>query len=158
MSRKLTAAQLDELKVKMNKHLNSPDSLIPCIHEAQDLFGGVPKEAQEVIAEANNCSIAKVGGIISFYDYFTSELHGENVIEVCVGTSCYVQNSESLLDKACELTNCKPNGTSPDGKYSIIIGRCLGMCEKAPNMIVNHKVYNHLTMDKMIEVIKELDK
>lgn len=156
MKKTLTSAQLLELEAAIQKHLINPDALIPCVHEAQNMFKGVPIEAQRVIAKANNTSVAKVSGIVSFYDYFTSELLGENIIEVCVGTSCYVQESESLLDKVCEMTNCKPNGTSKDGKYSIIVGRCLGMCDQAPNMIVNHKVYNRLTMDKVIEVIGKL--
>ena len=145
-----------ELKKFMSSVAGQEDALIPCIHEAQRIFKGVPVEVQKMIAEANKCSVTKVSGIISFYDYFTSEIQGENIIEVCIGTSCYVNEANAILDKVCEITKCKPNGTTKDKKYSVIIGRCLGKCELAPSIIINHKSYAAVTMDQVIKLVEEL--
>ncbi|XMB86636.1 NAD(P)H-dependent oxidoreductase subunit E [Mycoplasmatota bacterium WC44] len=139
------------LRIKKN-----PAGLIPSIHDAQLIFGGLPIEIQKMIATEHEVSVSKVSGIVSFYDYFTSEIQGENIIEVCVGTSCYVNEANTILDKVCEITNCQPNSTSRNKKYSVIIGRCLGKCELAPNVIINHKMYNNVTVDKVARLVQEI--
>ena len=75
------------------------------------------------------------------------------MIEVCVGTSCYVLEAQSILDKVCELTNCEPNSTTKNGKFSVVVGRCLGKCEHSPNVIINHKVYNNVTLEQVEELV-----
>ena len=147
---------VQELNKFMATVAGQEDALIPCIHEAQRIFKGVPVEVQKMIAEANKCSVTKVSGIVSFYDYFTSEIQGENIIEVCIGTSCYVNEANAILDKVCEITKCKPNATTKDKKYSVIIGRCLGKCELAPSIIINHKSHVAVTMDQVIKLVEEL--
>jgi NADH-quinone oxidoreductase subunit E len=156
MNKQILPEQIAELNKFMDSVKSQEDALIPCIHEAQRIFKGVPVEVQKIIANANGCSVSKVSGIVSFYDYLTSEIQGENIIEVCVGTSCYVNEANAILDKVCEITKCKPNGTSKDGKYSVIIGRCLGRCELAPNVIINHKWHTKVDEAKVIELVEAL--
>ncbi len=148
--------QVQELNKFMDSVRGQEDALIPCIHEAQRIFKGVPIEVQKMIAESNSVSVTKVSGIVSFYDYFTSEIQGENIIEVCIGTSCYVNEANAILDKVCEMTKCKPNGTTKDKKYSVIIGRCLGKCELAPSIIINHKSHTAVTMEQVVKLVEEL--
>lgn len=156
MNKYITPEKVAELNKFMDSVRGQEDALIPCIHEAQRIFKGVPVEVQKMIAESNGCSVTKVSGIVSFYDYFTSEIQGDNVIEVCIGTSCYVNEANAILDKVCEITRCKPNGTTKDKKYSVIIGRCLGKCELAPSVIINHKTYTAVTIDQVAKLVEEL--
>ncbi len=156
MKNKFLPEQYELLNKFMDSVKGQEDALIPCIHEAQKIFKGVPVEIQKIIANANGCSVSRVSGIVSFYDYFTSDIQGENLIEVCVGTSCYVNEANSILDKVCEITKCKPGETSKDGKYTVIIGRCLGRCELAPNVIINHKWHTKVDEAKVVELVEAL--
>lgn len=156
MKKYLLPERIEELNTFMETVKGQEDALIPCIHEAQRIFNGVPLEVQKMIAVANDCSVTKVGGIVSFYDYFTSEIQGDNIIEVCIGTSCYVNEANDILDKVCEITKCKPNGTTKSKKYSVIIGRCLGKCELAPTVIINHKTYTKTTVDAVAKLVEAL--
>jgi len=155
MNKYILPERVEELKkfMELNK---GQDALLPCIHEAQRLFKGVPVEIQKIIAVANDVAVTKVSGIISFYDYFTSEIQGDNLIEVCIGTSCYVNEANAILDRVCEITKCKPNATTKDKKYSVIIGRCLGKCELAPTILINHKAYTKVSMDQVVKLVEEL--
>jgi len=154
MKNKILPEQLVEFETCVAENAKNPAGLIPSVHDAQRIFGGVPIEVQKIIGQHHEVSVSKVSGIVSFYDYFTSEIQGKNIIEVCVGTSCYVNEANDILDKVCELTKCKPNSTSKDKEFSVVIGRCLGKCELAPNVIINHKTYNKVTIEKVAELVK----
>jgi len=143
-----------KLITKLKELSKGKSPLIPSIHYAQEIFSGVPLEVQKIIARELDFSVTKVSGIVSFYSYFTDEIQGEHIIEVCVGTSCYVNESQEILEKVCEITNCEPDSTSKNKKYSVIVGRCLGKCATAPNIIINeHDVYDMVKLTELKDIL-----
>ena len=71
--------------------------LIQVLHKAQDIFGYLPRAVQEHVAEKLYLTEAQVSGVVSFYNYFTTKPKGKYVINVCLGTACYVKGSEGVL-------------------------------------------------------------
>jgi NADH:ubiquinone oxidoreductase subunit E len=95
----------------------------------------------EKIADAAGVSVAEVYGVVTFYTRFKTQPGGKHVINVCLGTACYVNNAQTLLDKILELTQSPVNGTSADGLFSVDATRCLGACGLAPVAVIDGKVY-----------------
>ena len=77
--------------------------LIQVLHKAQDIFGYLPREVQIHVAQKLVLSEAHVSGVVSFYNYFTTEPKGKYRVDVCLGTACYVKGSQEILDKICEV-------------------------------------------------------
>ena len=44
--------------------------------------------------------------------------------------------------------------STPDGKFTLEEVSCLGLCDRAPAMMINDKEYGELTGDKVKEIIK----
>ena len=103
-------------------------------HEVQNELGYIPFEAMEKIAEATGSSAAEVYGVVMFYAQFTTEPKGKHVINVCLGTACYVKGAQQLIDRVEKLTGAKVNRTSEDGLFSLDATRCLGACGLAFNI------------------------
>ena len=95
----------------------------------------------------------KVYGVVTFYSQFTTEPKGKHVIAVCLGTACYVNGSQTILDLLCEMTGCEVNSTSPDGLFSIDATRCVGACGLAPVVSVDGIVFG---CTKQLEDLKML--
>jgi len=133
------------------------DGLLPVVHIAQEQFRCVPIEAQKIIAEIMKVSVARVSGIVTFYDYFTTEPLGKHVVEVCVGTSCYMQESKHLLQVASDELQVKPGETRKDGQVSLRIGRCFGRCEHSPNVEINHTMHLHVSEQELRQYLKQLE-
>ena len=111
----------------------------------------------EKIAEAAGVSVAEVFGVVTFYTQFTTEPKGKHVINVCLGTACYVKGSQAILDQVCELTHTAVNKTSEDGLFSVDATRCLGACGLAPIIIVDGQVHGNLTDPKVLNrIISEI--
>lgn len=114
------------------------------LHEIQHELGYIPFEAMLKIADAIHEPVAKVYGVVTFYTQFTIEPKGKHVINVCMGTACYVKGAQQLLETICDACNCRVNMTSEDGMFSVDATRCLGACGLAPVAIVDGKVHGNL--------------
>ena len=135
------------------KHKNSNGSLIPILHEVQDLYGYLPEEVQKKIAKDMNIPISEVFGVISFYSHFALKAKGKHRISLCMGTACYVKGSGPILDKLKETLNIGVGETTEDGEFTLEDCRCLGACGLAPVLTVNGKVFGRLTKDDVAEII-----
>ena len=98
-------------------------SLIAVLHKAQEIFGYLPPEVQEFVAEKLNLPLAKVYGVVSFYSFFTMQPKGKHAISVCMGTACYVRGADKVLDEFKRLLSLGVGECTPDGKFF----RCSGV-------------------------------
>lgn len=130
--------------------------LIQVLHRAQAVFGYLPREVQQFVAQKMNLPETAVSGVVSFYNYFTTKPKGKYVINVCLGTACYVKGSEGVLREVERVLGVQAD-THPteDGLFSVSALRCVGACGLAPVMMVGSKVYGKVTPAKAVEIIKE---
>ena len=130
--------------------------LIQVLHRAQHIFGYLPREVQLHVAEKLFLTEADVSGVVSFYNYFTTEPKGKYVIDICLGTACYVKGSEKVLEELERVLGIKAD-TQPtaDGLFSLSALRCVGACGLAPVMMVTGKVYGKVTPAKAVAIINE---
>ena len=144
-----------ELEEFIDKLETKEGSLIAVLHKAQNIFGYLPKEVQEFIAEHLDESLAHVYGVVSFYSYFTMVPKGEHPISVCMGTACYVRGAEKVLDEFKRELKIGVGETTPDGKFSLNCLRCVGACGLAPVVLIGEKVYGRLTPDGVKDILNE---
>ena len=131
-------------------------SLIIILHKAQEIFGYIPEEVQEFIAEKIEVPVSKVYGVVSFYNFFSME-----PISVCTGTACYVRGAEKILEALQKELGLKLGGVTEDGLFSLDSLRCVGACGLAPVMLVGKDVHGKVKPEdvkKIIENYKNLEK
>lgn len=148
-------AKFNELSQFIDSLQNKEGSLIAVLHKAQNIFGYVPNEVQSFIAEKLNIPVSKVYGVVTFYSYFNIEPKGKYVINVCMGTACFVRGAGDIVEEMQKKLNIKIGETTSDGKYTLDVLRCVGACGLAPVVTVNDKVYGHFTKDKVDKLLEE---
>ena len=144
-----------ELESFINSLDTKEGALITVLHKAQEIFGYLPKEVQEFIADKLNEPLASVFGVVSFYTFFTMIPKGDIAISVCMGTACFVRGAEKILEEFQNRLGIKAGETSPDGKFSLDILRCIGACGIAPVVLVNGKVYKKVEAGEVKNIISE---
>ena len=152
-------AELDAFIDGLNLDLNDErrrGRLIQILHKAQAIFGYLPRIVQQHVATKMAIPESAVSGVVSFYNYFTTKPKGKYVIDVCLGTACYVKGSEGVLREIERVLGIKADtDPTPDGLFSVNALRCVGACGLAPVMVINGKVYGKMTPAKAVEVINE---
>lgn len=152
---KLKEQGFKELETFINELETKEGSLIAVLHKAQNIFGYLPKEVQEFIADKLDESLAHIYGVVTFYSYFTMVPKGKYPISICMGTACYVRGADKVLEEFEKQLNIKPGQTTPDGKFSIDALRCIGACVIAPVVMVGDKVYQKVKVKDVAKIIAE---
>lgn len=123
----------------------TPGSLIAVLHRAQQLFGFLPEEVQRHIAIGMQIPPSEVYGVVTFYNYFSTEPVGKYPISVCMGTACYVRGADRILSLLQTELGIQPGEVTPDGLFSLEVCRCIGACGLAPVITVAGEVHGKLT-------------
>lgn len=150
-----TPEQEAELKKVIAEHKDQKGAVIPVLHEAQNIYGYLPIEVQEMISEGLNVPLAEIYGIVTFYAQFSLNPKGKYQIGVCLGTACYVKGSGDILEKVKEILGVDVGECTPDGMFSIDATRCIGACGLAPVLTVNEDVYGRLVVDDVPGIIEK---
>ena len=148
-----TKEQEAQLMAVIETYKNQKGSLIPVMQNAQDIYGYLPIEVQEMIALGLGVPLEKVYGVATFYAQFALNPKGQYKISVCLGTACYVKGSGDIFNKLKELLGIDSGECTPDGRFSLEACRCIGACGLAPVMTVNDDVYGRLTVDDVAGIV-----
>lgn len=149
--------KIQELDTFINEIHARESDLIEVLHKAQNLFGYISEELVGHISEKIGVPKAKIYGVVSFYSYFTTEPRGKNVINVCMGTACFVRGADKILRELESQLRLKSGETSIDGLYTIDSLRCVGACGLAPVVMVNDKVYGRVESSDVARIISECE-
>ena len=148
-----TEAQAAQLKAVIDANKDDKSKLIAVMQQAQDIYGYLPIEVQEMISEGMEIPLEKVYGVATFYAQFSLSPKGEYNISVCLGTACYVKGAQSLVDTLQEKLGIGLDECTPDGKFSLTACRCIGACGLGPVLTVNDEVYGKLTKDDIPKIL-----
>jgi len=144
-----------ELQHVIDEYKGEEGPLMPILHRAQEIFGYLPLEVQEYIAEALHIPVSDIYGVATFYSQFTLKPKGTYSVGVCLGTACYVKGSQKILDEVIQELGIQPGDTTGDNQFTLTATRCLGACGLAPVMTINEKVYGRLTPSDVKGILDE---
>ena len=123
--------------------------LIQVLHTAQGIYGYLPLELQQYIADKLELPMSEVSGVVTFYSFFSVNPRGEHTIRVCLGTACYVRGGKKIIDHLTQKLGLEVGGTTPDRKFTFEIARCIGACGLAPALMIDGVVYRQMSPSKV---------
>ena len=123
--------------------------LIQVLHTAQGLYGYLPLELQEYIADKLEMPLSEVSGVVTFYSFFSVNPRGEHTIRVCLGTACYVRGGKKIIDHLIKKLGVEVGGTTADRKFTFEIARCIGACGLSPALMIDDVVYRQMSPSKV---------
>lgn len=148
-----TPEQEKALMAVIEKHKGDEGALMPVMQEAQEIYGYLPFEVQQMIAKGLGTTVEKVYGIATFYSQFALTPKGKYKISVCLGTACYVKGAQDIVDRITEKLGIKPEECTKDGKFSLEACRCIGACGLAPVLTINDDVYGRLSKTDVDDIL-----
>ncbi|MCI8648778.1 MAG: NAD(P)H-dependent oxidoreductase subunit E [Anaerotruncus sp.] len=149
-----TPEQAEQLRKVIEDHRKQKGALMPVLQKAQDIYGYLPIEVQEMISLGMDIPLEEIYGVATFYSQFTLNPKGENKISVCLGTACYVKGSGEIFERISQKLGISSGGCTQDGKFSLDACRCIGACGLAPVMTINDEVYGRLTVEDVDSILE----
>lgn len=142
-------SRLKVLDAAIRRHQASPDALIAVCHKAQELYGFLDTRILWHVARSLRLPPSRVYGVATFYHLFRLKPPGEHTCVVCLGTACFVKGAQQLLDAAERAAGGRAGQTTPDGRVSLAVARCVGTCGLAPLAVLDDRVVGPITPDDL---------
>ncbi|RYZ47267.1 MAG: NAD(P)H-dependent oxidoreductase subunit E [Sphingobacteriales bacterium] len=131
-------------------------ALIPLLHMAQDENGGwLDVESMDYVAGLLNILPIEVYEVATFYTMFNLKPVGRYVFEVCRTGPCMLNGSDQIIDYIKDKLGISEGQTTPDGLFTLKPAECLGACGYAPMMQLGKTFREHLTPEKVDQIIEE---
>jgi NADH:ubiquinone oxidoreductase subunit E len=129
--------------------------LISVLHKVQAHFGHLLPPQLDAVAQLLQVPAAKVAGVASFYHFFRLQPRGRFVINVCLGTACYVKGAERVAQKIMDELGITWGETNKDGIFTLEGSRCLGTCGLAPVVMIGDDVHGSVTPDQVPAILEK---
>ncbi len=142
-----------ELKAFIAEWKDKPGNLIMVLHQVQQTFGYIPREVAFEVADLLDVPLAKIYGVVTFYNFFKLKKPGRNKIQVCLGTACYLKGGADIIKELEKILGVGLNTVTPDGAFSVEAVRCLGCCGLAPVMVINGEVFGKVVPGMLPDIL-----
>jgi len=126
---------------------------IRVLQQVQGLVGYLPPEVLRAVSKEMGIPLSELYGITSFYSFFSLVPKGKYVLQVCLGTSCYVKGAERIIKTLKKDFSLESGGITSDGKFSLETVRCLGCCGLSPVMAVKENVYRKVKPSQIKDIM-----
>ena len=140
------------------KYAPTKDNLIYILHDIQDTHPQhyISKEAVTAVSEYLKVPENHIFGVLTFYSMCSTSPRGKNIIRLCESPPCYIKGSENILRKLKTILGVGVGETTKDGKFTLELCACLGVCGNAPVMTINEDVYGDLSEEKVEDIIEKV--
>ncbi len=131
-------------------------ALIPVLHLAQEEFGGwLSAESMDYVASLLSIEPIEVYEVATFYSMYNLKPVGRYLFEVCQTGPCMLNGSDQIIDYIKEKLGIGVGETTTDGLFTLKTVECLGACGYAPMMQLGKHFREHLTREKVDQIIEE---
>jgi len=131
-------------------------ALLPVLHLAQQEFGGwLDVTTMDYVASLLQLQPIEVYEVATFYSMYNLKPVGKYVFEVCQTGPCMVNGSDGIIDYIKQKLGIEIGETTSDGLFTLKVVECLGACGYAPMMQLGKSYREHLTKEKVDEIIEE---
>jgi NADH-quinone oxidoreductase subunit E len=145
---------LGEIRELPSRYPEPRSAVMPALDLAQEELGHLTPEAMTEVAAALNLDAGYVEGVATFYTLFHLQPVGKHRFYVCTNLSCMLRGAHEIVDHLKQNIGVNdPTEVSTDGLFSYDEVECLGACEYAPMMRLDHEYFYDLTNEKVDALI-----
>ena len=156
-SKAIDSKTLQQIKKIIEATDGQAGAPIRVLQQVQELVGYLPSEILEAISREMRIPLSELYGITSFYSFFTMVPKGKYVIQVCLGTACYVKGAERLIKTLKKDFGLEPRGITADNKFSLDTVRCLGACGLSPVMAIGQDIHRKVRPSQLKRILNSYD-
>jgi len=124
---------------------------------AQDEHGWLSPEVMDFVASYLGMAPVAVYEVASFYTMYNLRKVGRHKLTICTCLPCGLQGALDAADHLRARLGIGFNQTTPDGRFTLKEGECMGACAMAPVLLVNNKkMHDYMTNEKLDQLIDNL--
>ncbi|HYK76990.1 MAG TPA: NADH-quinone oxidoreductase subunit NuoE [Daejeonella sp.] len=151
----LTETEIQEIDQEIILVPYRKAACIEALKIVQQYRGWISDDTLQEVAAYLHMSVEELDSVATFYNLIFRKPVGRNIILLCDSISCYVMGYEKIYEYLQTRLNIKFGETTADGRFTLLPNPCLGTCDQAPALMINHELYRNLDAEKLDEILAE---
>jgi NADH:ubiquinone oxidoreductase subunit E len=139
--------------VRLNKSRKGP--LMTILQQINSTYNYLPENTLNYVSQELDIPLSQIFKIATFYSNFSIVPRGKYILNVCMGTACYVKGGERLMERLSEALEINENETTPDMMFTLKSVRCIGCCGLAPAVMTGDTVFGKLSTKDIPGIIEK---
>jgi NADH-quinone oxidoreductase subunit E len=124
---------------------------------AQDEKGWLSTETMDFVARHLGMAPVAVYEVASFYTMYNLRRTGKYKLTLCTCLPCGLQGALDAADHLRSRLGIGFGETTPDGRFTLKEGECMGACAMAPVVLVNNKkMHDYMSNEKLDQLLENL--
>jgi len=154
MDRTQSGVDLSLMEEVLARYAGQKGALIPVLQKAQAIYGYLPPEVLQRIADRLSISVSRAYGVATFYAQFYLDKRGRHSLRICDGTACHVKGAPELLTAVEDEYGIGPDATTGDGGLTLEIVYCMGSCALAPVAVLDGQVVGRMKRETLLRRVE----
>lgn len=151
----LSEEEIKSIDLEVSNVPNRSAAAIEALKIVQQHRGWISDESLVEIAAYIDISVEELDSLATFYNLIFRKPVGRNVILLCDSVSCFVMGYGDIYEHLQKRLQIKFGETTTNGRFTLLPNACLGTCDHAPAMMINHHLYRDLTIEKLDGILEE---
>ena len=136
---------------------DAPDLLLQHLHAIQFQYSHIPEEAIQLLSERLNTPPMQINAVIDFYSFLHRRARGEYDIRFSDNITDRMLGNQDLFKSLCRKLGVEPDEPRADGKVTVSLTSCTGICDQGPAMLVNGMVVSNLTEKRIHKMVGRVE-
>ena len=149
----LTTSEKEQIEKEIRQVPVKKAACIEALKIVQDHRRWVSDEGIQDVADILEMSPEEVDSIATFYNLIFRQPVGRHIILLCDSISCYVMGYKELHQQIIQLLGIQYGQTTADGRFTLLPNPCLGTCDHAPALMVDHDLYRDLKKEELENIL-----
>ena len=149
----LSTEEHQSLRDILAKHEAERAAVISVLQDINAHYSYLPENVLRHTARALDIPLSRVYNIATFYNAFSLVPRGKHIIQVCIGTACYVKGGAKIIEAVQRELNIEVDETTEDSKFSLETVSCIGCCGQSPVVRIDEDIYGYVSQRKIPEIL-----
>jgi NADH-quinone oxidoreductase subunit E len=149
----LTDAERQEIERELTRYPDKRAGCVEALKIIQQHRGWISDESLKSLAALLGMSPDELDGIATFYNLIFRRPVGRHVILLCDSISCWVMGYERLREHLRRRLGITLGQTTPDDRFTLLPNVCLGTCDHAPAMMIDHDLHQNVTPERLDRIL-----
>lgn len=137
-----------------SRYRRQPDKLMEVILQVEKIVPDIAEDVAAIIAREMDISQNTVYTFVTFYERLSVKKRGKYIVRMCYNAPCHVRGAVKVRDAILDYLGVGLGETTPDGRFTVEMAPCMGVCDRSPAIMINDEVYGDLTPESAVALLK----
>jgi NADH-quinone oxidoreductase subunit E len=150
-----TEEEQKEIAIELGKYPVKSAAGLEVLKIVQKYRGWISDESMSEVAQLVEMTEDELDSVASSYNHIFRKPVGRHVIFICDGMACWIKKYENILEFFRNKLGITLGQTTEDSRFTLLPSSCLGVCEKAPVMIIDDDLWTNIELSKVDEILSK---